>query len=155
MTESALPEPIARSLHYFSGYQALERAGLDGLLALLQRILSDQRATMLVIDDIVTAEIAGGSDLDFRRFVYELHAYAGLVGCTIFLLADLSGGKGSRAGYAVVDGLVELRNRVGRRERELAVRKLRGSDSLPGWHPFEISAAGLVVSPALRAAPPR
>jgi circadian clock protein KaiC len=53
-----------------------------------------------------------------------------------------------------VDGIVELTDaRYGSRtERGLFVNKLRGSDYLPGRHPFRITPDGLVVYPRLEAA---
>ena len=54
----------------------------------------------------------------------------------------------------MVDGIVELTDvRFGSRtERGLFVNKLRGSDYLPGRHPFRITEEGLVVYPRVEAA---
>jgi circadian clock protein KaiC len=54
----------------------------------------------------------------------------------------------------MVDGIVELTDvRFGSRtERGLFVNKLRGSDYLPGRHPFGITEEGVVVYPRMEAA---
>ena len=56
--------------------------------------------------------------------------------------------------HTMVDGVVELSDvRYGSRtERGLFVNKLRGSDYLPGRHPFAITPDGLVVSPRVEVA---
>jgi circadian clock protein KaiC len=54
----------------------------------------------------------------------------------------------------MVDGIVELTDvrYQSRTERALFVNKLRGSDYLPGRHPFRITPDGLVVYPRIEAA---
>ena len=54
--------------------------------------------------------------------------------------------------FAVADGIIELaRNALGTRdERYLRVFKLRGSSYRPGFHAFDITAAGLQVVSASR-----
>jgi circadian clock protein KaiC len=57
--------------------------------------------------------------------------------------------------FAVADGIIELaRNALGTRdERYLRVFKLRGSSYRPGFHAFDITAAGLQVYPRLVSPP--
>ena len=54
----------------------------------------------------------------------------------------------------MVDGILELTDvrYESRTERGLFVNKLRGSDYLPGRHPFRITSEGLVVYPRIEAA---
>ena len=54
----------------------------------------------------------------------------------------------------MVDGILELTDvrYEFRTERGLFVNKLRGSDYLPGRHPFRITSEGLVVYPRIEAA---
>src|ERR1041385_453643 len=69
------PAPIANSLYYVSGYRVLEESGLDGLLEMLRRLIRENRASLLVLDGLVTVETVASSDLAFKRFIHELQVY--------------------------------------------------------------------------------
>jgi KaiC/GvpD/RAD55 family RecA-like ATPase len=82
-----------------------------------------------------------------------LQAHVTAEGCVALLLA--SGGRdGHHPEHAVVDGLLSLEDsRVGNwSQRELEVRKSRGSGALRGRHPYRITDGGLVVYPRVEAA---
>ena len=146
---SRLPEQVA----YISGLGALADEGLPGLVTLLRREVAAHKATVLVLDGLVTAEDRAASDTEFKTFVQELQAQAALHGCTVFLLTTAKG-QAVPAAHTIVDGIVELTDaRYGSRtERGLFVNKLRGSDYLPGRHPFRITQDGIVVYPRVEAA---
>src|SRR5258706_2112835 len=142
------PTPIADSLYYVSGYRALEETGLDGLLDMLRRLIRDNRASLLVLDGLVTVESIADTDLAFKRFIHELQVFVEVVNCTVFLLTQLDPHL-PHPEHTMVDGLVELSdNRIGLRAvRELEVRKFRGSDYLRGRHIFDIDNTGIVIHP--------
>jgi circadian clock protein KaiC len=144
-----LPDQVS----YVSGLGALEGEGLPGLLSLLRREVAARKATVLVLDGLVAAEDRATSDTEFKKFVQELQAQAALHGCTVFLLTTAKG-RAVAPEHTIVDGIVELADiRHGSRtERGLFVNKLRGSDHLPGRHPFRITEEGLVVHPRVEAA---
>ena len=133
---SRLPDQVS----YVSGFGALEGEGLPGLLALLRREIAARKATVLVLDGLVAAEDRAASHTEFKKFVQELQAQAALHGCTAFLLTTAKG-QAVAPEHTMVDGIVELTDvRYGSRtERGLFVNKLRGSDYLPGRHPFRIT----------------
>jgi circadian clock protein KaiC len=142
------PAPIGDSLYYVSGYTALERDGLSGLLRLIRQVLRERNATILVLDGLATAEAIAERELDYRRFLHELQVYVETTGCTAFLLTQ----PGTRTTYpehTMVDGLIELTDGlVGPRAfRELEVSKFRGSSYLRGRHAFEITSNGLEIHP--------
>jgi circadian clock protein KaiC len=152
------PAPVADSLYYMSGYRVLQDAGLQGLLDMLRRVIRERRATLLILDGLTILAELIESGLIFRQFIHELQVYAEGLGCTTLLLAPETGGKELRFEYTMVDGSVELLDRVvgARAVRELEVRKLRGSGYLRGRHLFDINDAGIQVYPrteALLAAP--
>lgn len=152
------PEPLAASLIYVSGYRMLELEGFPGLLGQLRQLVRDHRATVLVLDGLVTAEAFAPNVLAFKKFIHELNAMVGVIGCTTFLLTN-GPSKPIAPEHTMVDGLIELADTLvgSRAVRELVVRKFRGSAHLRGRHLFEISSAGCVVYPrveALLAAPP-
>src|SRR5919206_2341715 len=144
-----LPDQIA----YISGFGALQEEGLPGLVALVRREVAARKAGVLVLDGLVAAEDRAASDTEFKTFIQELQTQAGLHGCTVFLLTTAKG-QAVPPEHTMVDGIVELTDvRYGSRaERGLFVNKLRGSDYLPGRHPFRITEDGLMVYPRVEAA---
>jgi circadian clock protein KaiC len=144
-----LPDQIT----YISGFGALEAEGLPGLVTLLRREVAARKASVLILDGLVAAEDQAASDTEFKTFIQELQIQAGLHGCTVFLLTTAKG-HAVPPEHTMVDGIVELTDvRFGSRtERGLFVNKLRGSDYLPGRHPFGITEQGLVVYPRVEAA---
>jgi len=147
--ESRLPDQIA----YISGLGVLEAEGLSGLVTLLRREVASRKATVMILDGLVAAEDRAASDAEFKKFIQELQAQAALHGCTAFLLTTAKG-QTVQPEHTMVDGIIELRDvRYGSRtERGLVVNKLRGSDFLPGRHPFRITPKGLVVYPRVEVA---
>jgi circadian clock protein KaiC len=99
------------------------------------------------------AEDRAASETEFKKFIQELQAQAGLYGCTVFLLSTIKD-RATSPEHTMVDGIIELTNvRYGSRtERGLFVNKLRGSNVLSGRHPFVIIPDGLVVYPRIEAA---
>jgi circadian clock protein KaiC len=146
---SRLPDQVS----YISGLGALQGEGLPGLVTLLRREVAARGATVLVLDGLAAAEDRAASDTEFKTFVQELQAQAAPHGCTVFLLTAARG-QALPPAHTTVDGIVELTDaRYGSRtERGLFVNKLRGSDHLPGRHPFRITPDGLVVHPRVEAA---
>jgi circadian clock protein KaiC len=144
-----LPDQIA----YISGFGALEGEGLPGLVTLLRREIAAHKATVLILDGLVAAEDRAASDTAFKTFIQELQTQAAMHGCTVFLLTTAKG-QAVPPEHTMVDGIVELTDvRFGSRtERGLFVNKLRGSDYLPGRHPFGITEEGVVVYPRMEAA---
>ncbi|WP_431857544.1 RAD55 family ATPase [Azospirillum sp.] len=146
--ESVIPE----RLYYISAFKTLEEEGLKGLLDLLRREIRGHRASLLVLDGLVAAEDTAVSDREFKKFVHEVQMHAAMNECTVLLLT--TGGAGPvRAEHTMVDGLIELDDRLFevRNERSLQVRKFRGSGALRGRHAFRITLDGLVVFPRFEA----
>src|SRR6195952_542345 len=100
---SRLPEPLS----YISGLQALDNEGLSGLVALLRREVAAHKATVLVLDGLVAAEDHATSATEFKKFIQELQAQAGLYGCTVFLLTTAKG-QVIPPEHTMVDGIIEL-----------------------------------------------
>ena len=146
---SRLPEQVA----YISGLGTLESEGLGGLVTLLRREIAARKATVLIVDGLVAAEERAASATEFKKFVQELQTQAALYGCTVFLLTTARGAAASPE-HTMVDSIVELTDvRVGSRtERGIFINKLRGSDYLPGRHPFHITSEGMRVYPRVEAA---
>jgi circadian clock protein KaiC len=141
---SVIPDKI----HYVSGYSELEKEGLRGLLDMVRRATQRHHATLLIIDGMDAAKEYARSDLTFKRFLQDLQAFTGILGCTTLLLSPHHEGE-SHPENTAVDGVFELSLRLAgpRAVRELVAMKFRGSDSLLGRHEVEISEKGIVIHP--------
>jgi circadian clock protein KaiC len=147
-------ELVGASLHYLSAFQTLEKGKLDGLLGMLRKVVRNHKATLLVVDGLVTAGALAESPIAMKVFVHGLQVLVELSGCTCLLL---TGSKGSGAdGYAqrtMVDGIISMAvHRVGLQSmRELAVLKHRGSAHVTGASFYEISSNGIRIHPRIEA----
>jgi len=143
---------IPEQVSYLSAFATLEQGGLKALVEVLRREARARKATLLVVDGLVTVEESSQTKRDFKRFIHELQIHANLVGCTILLLTS-SSEEPVGPEHTMVDGVLELTdNRLGRKaERELEVKKFRGSSYLRGGHAFQITRDGIVVLPRLEA----
>ncbi len=145
------PTVVADSLIFINGYSVLEKDGLTGLLGLLRATIRDHKASVLVLDGLVTAEQISGSDLAFKKFIHELQTLVGVVGCTVFLLSSGKSDDVVRPEHTMVDGILDLQDELDemRAARTLLVRKLRGTPYLRGRHFFDITQDGITVYPRL------
>jgi circadian clock protein KaiC len=139
---------IPKYVYYISAFRVLEENGLKGMMELLRREMRAHEASILILDGLIAVEETSTSDREFRKFIHELQAHAAAAGCCTLLLTN--GRRGEyHPEHTMVDGLVTLEDVPygKRRQRELEVRKFRGSASLRGRHPFQITDDGLVVHP--------
>lgn len=139
---------IPKYVYYISAFRVLEENGLKGMMDLLRREMRAHEATILVLDGLIAVEETSTSDREFRKFIHELQAHAAAAGCCTLLLTN--GRRGEyHPEHTMVDGLITLEDVPygKRRQRELEVRKFRGSSSLRGRHPFQITDGGIVVHP--------
>jgi circadian clock protein KaiC len=143
---------VGNTLRYLNGYTAVESEGLPGLLKLVRQIVRESRATLLVIDGMITAANIANSEVEYKKFVNELQSWIEVVGCTVVLLTSARASE-LRPEYTMVDGIVELEYaRIGsRRVRELTVVKFRGCAYLEGKHTYEITSDGIALFPRVEA----
>jgi len=149
---------IAREIYYVSAFQLLERDGLAGLLTLLRREIVAHEAGVLVLDGLVAAEAYASTELELKKFVHELQTLASAADCTMFLLTSSGIGTDEsalRPEHTMVDGIISLHDTEHgwRVERDVLVRKFRGSDHLRGRHALCITSDGIVVWPRTESLP--
>jgi circadian clock protein KaiC len=145
-------DAVGDSVHYISGFKALEKEKLTGLTGLLRKVVRERKATLLVIDGLVTAGALADSAVEMKLFIHELQSLVELVGCCALLLTGAENGEADTyAQRTMVDGIVALSaKRVGMQTvRELEVNKHRGSDHVMGASFYEISAAGIRIYPRI------
>lgn len=143
------PEVIPERLFYTSGYRALKNEKLEGLLELIQKVMRERKATLLIIDGIQTANRCTDGNMNFEEFLHELQAYSNILGCTTLLLTPSRHAMSDEIDNVIVDGVIEMSYQLigPRAVRELTVHKFRGSDFLVGKHETEITSNGLMIHP--------
>ena len=149
------PGAVGSSVRYLNAFAPIESGGLSALLDALRGAVRDHRATLLVLDGMVTAGMLARSKIDYKKFINELQTWVGLVGCTVIILTSAPAGNDNDSDpeHTMVDGLLELRTIAldMRAVRQLRVAKLRGSGFIPGAHHYLIGADGLRVFPRFEA----
>lgn len=147
------PALVGDAITYLNGYGAVETDGLAGLLQLVRDVVRDRRASLLVIDGMLTAGSLAETEPAYKKFVQQLQTWIEVVGCTVVLLASAREAE-LRPEYTMVDGIIELEYpRVGvRRVRELTVTKLRGTAFLEGRHTYGIDDRGVTLYGRVEAA---
>ena len=143
------PAAVGSSLVYLNGYAALDQGGLDALLKLLRQGLREHRASLLIIDGMITAALFAKSDIDYKRFLQEMQSWASLMGVTVLFLTSSDTGTTSAPEHTMVDGIIELRSSPFQKRclRELTVTKVRGDSFLEGRHEYVITDEGMHVYP--------
>jgi circadian clock protein KaiC len=149
---------VAREISYVSAFQLLERDGLAGLLTLLRREIVSHAASLLILDGLIAADAYATTELELKKFIHELQMLAAAADCTMFLLNSAGLGEdaaGQRPEHTMVDGMIALRDsdHGWRTERDIQVRKFRGSDHLHGRHALRITEDGVRVWPRIESLP--
>ncbi len=142
--EAAIPD----RLYVVSGYPVLLKDGLAGFSSMIQRLIRERNATVLVVDGLAVVETMAATPLEFQRFLHELNTFLSTTGCTAMFLTSVVAVPNAPE-LGVVDCIVELSQRLvkERATRELRVLKVRGTGFLEGTHVFKITSAGLTVFP--------
>lgn len=141
---------VGNGIFYVSGYNALKKDGLSGLLHLLRREVAGRKATTLIVDGFASTSDHSQSREELKLFVQQLQTQADASDCTVFLLTNPSEQKPSSE-ETMVDGIINLGTTVHewRSARELCVRKFRGSGYLQGVHSYDLTEEGITVYPRL------
>lgn len=145
--ETAIPDRI----YYIGGYSALESHGLDALVTLIRGAIQKQKATLLVVDGLISAQESAPTDREFKKFLHELQTLAEFTGCTVLLLTNAQRASGFFPEHTMVDGVLHLTDELSelRPLRHIRVLKLRGSSPIRGLHSVRISDQGFEVRPRL------
>jgi len=145
--ESKIPDQLA----YLSAFRELKDKGLKGLVDLIRREIQRTRCSMLVIDGLVSAQVAAEDEQTFKQFVRDLQEIALATDCTMFLTASATDDVSPE--QTMVDGLIRLSDRLQgwEAQSDLQVTKFRGSGFLRGRHAYEITGDGIAVHPRIEA----
>ncbi|MDB4975437.1 MAG: kaiC 2 [Myxococcaceae bacterium] len=145
------PSMVPDRVSYISAFKVLETEGLPSLIKLVRQTMAAQKASVVVLDGLVSAEEASPSAKDFKKFIHELQVVASMIGCTALLLNSTERPRGFRPERTMVDGIIELEDDiVGMHAvRHLSIRKMRGASPVRGKHYMQISDDGVSVLPRI------
>ena len=145
--EAAIPDRV----YYIGGYSTLQSGGLDALVALIRGAIQKHKATLLVVDGLISAQESAPTERDFKRFLHEIQTLADLTGCTVLLLTNAERSSGFFPEHTMVDGVLHLTDELSelRPLRHIRVLKLRGSAPIRGLHSVRITDKGFEVRPRI------
>lgn len=143
---------IGSDIEYLSAFDTLSSEGLDAVIKLLRREIIRSKTSLLIVDGLLNARSRAETPLDTKKFIAELQAHAGFVGCTLLFLTGATLDEGSPE-LTMVDGMILMEEQhLGVRSiRRISVRKSRGSAAIPGEHEYQINHQGVTVYPRLEA----
>jgi circadian clock protein KaiC len=145
------PSVVPDRVSYISAFKVLEAEGLPSLIKLVRQTIAAQKASVLVLDGLVSAEEASPSPNEFKKFIHELQVVCSMIGCTALLLNSTERPRGFRPERTMVDGIIELDDElVGMHAvRHLSIRKMRGAAPVRGKHFMQITDDGVNVLPRI------
>jgi circadian clock protein KaiC len=145
--ESAIPDRV----YYIGGYSALAAGGLDALVTLIRGAIQKHKATLLIVDGLVSAQESSPTDREFKKFLHEIQTLADLTTCTVLLLTNADRASGFFPEHTMVDGVLHLTDELSelRPLRHIRILKLRGSAPVRGLHSLRITDQGLEVRPRI------
>ena len=145
--ETFLPDRVT----YLSSYAEVRDGGLDAVVNLVRREIQHRRATVLVIDGLVTPQISAGSEQAYKQFVHDLQEIALATDCTVFLTTNAN--EEVTPEQTMVDGIVLLTDRTygWQAASDLQIKKFRSSAFLRGRHSYKITDGGIEVFPRIEA----
>jgi len=140
---------VGRLLFYISGYHRLREDGPRGLLELCRGLVKEHQPKLFIIDGVESVEGFAKTQQEHKEFLQELQSFTAMAETTTLLLSTSGSEERRRPENTLVDGMVELSDRLEgpRAVRELTVHKFRGSDYLRGRHEMEITSVGLQIHP--------
>jgi circadian clock protein KaiC len=149
-------EKMGRAVRYEPLGADLAANGIGALLPKLKDAIKTSSPRVIVIDSFKAIHDLAKSTQEMRLMLHDIAGLLAAYNTTVLLVGEYRHEDiATFPEFAVADGIIELaRNALGTRdERYLRVFKLRGSSYRPGFHAFDITAAGLQVYPRLVSPP--
>lgn len=145
---------VGDKAYYLSASRLFIEHGLLPSLHELRQQLSSPRAEILIFEGLNAVASLASSEIEFRRFLFELNTHLMMMGCTGIFIVDQDEHRMSHAPeFALADTVLLLsrRKQSHRYLRMLEVHKARGTDALLGQHSFTITTKGITVYPRFEA----
>ena len=134
----------------------LRQRGLTALPEVTSELLAKIKPRVLVIDSFKALNELMDNPQERRNTLFDFASLLSTYKCTTFLVGEYAEEMMTDLPeFAIADSILQLvKHATGVREqRFLKVEKLRGSDSIPGMHAFDICDDGLRVYPRLLSPP--
>src|SRR5450432_4819054 len=168
---TVLGEPAIKMLRYQQQFSFFDEAKMDGAIRFinLSHVVLDQdlgavldaivkeveasQASIVVVDSfrtVVRKALNNATEVELQGFIQRLALHLTSWQATTFLIGEyVEGELRDNPVFTVADGLFWLYQRIERNSivRKLQVMKLRGQESVPGFHIFRITNAGLQTFP--------
>ncbi len=143
----AIPDRV----YYLGGFSVLQAKGLDALVGLIRGAIDKRKASLLVVDGLISAQESAPNDREFKKFIHEIQSVAELTGCTVILLTNAERVSGFFPEHTMADGVLHLTDELSelRPLRHIRVLKLRGSAPVRGLHSVRITDSGVEVRPRI------
>ncbi len=143
---------VGESVFYEDLGDALVDNGLGAVLERVDDLLKAKEPGLVIVDSFKALQTFATDDAAFRRFLRDLAGrFTALAVSALWVGEYDPAAAASTPEFAVADAIVSLETRrtAERSIRLLSVRKLRGSDFLPGDHLYRITSRGLEIFPRL------
>jgi len=163
---NTLSEPTAKTLRYLARFRFFDAEKLDAAIQFVDlgsilrskgleeaaRLVMDHvkriKPAIVVLDSFRVFDDLAKSNVELRKFGYELTVNLMAWQVTTFLLGEFSAGDiETNPLFSIVDGVLTLtqREQSGEQQRFLQVIKVRGTDHSRDEHTFRITDGGLEV----------
>lgn len=141
------PDVVGSQLQVHSVNALLAKGGLDDLLEVARRFVREHGVELVVLDAVGPLHTAIGDRVAVRRFMASLGTALFLLGCTTIMVMSQYGVEDSLEEQCLADAviLMDMRADGPCEQRMLRIPKMVGSAHLSGWHPCEVSAAGVIL----------
>lgn len=143
---------VGESVFYEDLGMMVRERGIGALGEIVTEMLTERKPRLIVIDSFKALNELIETPYERRTILFDLASVLTAYLCTTFLIGEYSGEMMTDLPeFAIADSILLLmKHSTGVREqRFLRVEKLRGSDSIPGMHAFNISQAGIRLYPRL------
>lgn len=134
----------------------IRERGLAALPAIVTQMLAERKPRIIVIDSFKALSELADNPRERRTTLFDLATVLTAYSCTTFLVGEYASEMMTDLPeFAIADSIVQLVKHASgvREQRFLRVEKLRGSDSIPGMHAFDICETGIRAYPRLLTPP--
>ncbi len=143
------PDELGRSVVYTDLGEVIRRDGTKGALEAMTQLVNEHSPDILVIDSFKALHDLSPSPVDFRKFLFEVAVKLSSLSTTTFLLGEYTlADEEDMPEFAVADSMIYLTYENGK--RKLEIKKMRGTDFLPGKHSVKITSHGMTVYPHIK-----
>ena len=141
------PDAIGGPLVVHSVNSLVAEGGLDALLQHASRYVREQGVELVVLDSATQLYGTIEDGRDVLRFLSSLGTTLFLLGCTTIMVMSRYGIERSVEEQCLADAVIEMdmHAEAQHEQRMLRIPKMSGSSHLRGWHPYEVTAAGVIL----------